>query len=80
MKRSALVGLLLACSFLNVSAQRAQRVERPVPFKLGEQLTFDVPWSSYITAGAATMTVKEKKPSFNSMAYYIVAEGRPTPL
>ncbi len=77
MKRSAVLVLLLACSFLNVSAQR---VERPVPFKVGEQLTFDVSWSSYITAGTATMTVKEKKPSFNSTAYYIVAEGRPTAL
>jgi len=26
------------------------------------------------------VTVKEKKPSFNSTAYYVVAEGRPTPL
>jgi hypothetical protein len=31
-------------------------------------------------AGTGTTTVKENKPSFNSTAYYIVAEGRPTPL
>ena len=55
-------------------------VERPVPFKIGETLTYDVSWSSYVTAGTAVMTVMEKKPSFNSLAYYIVAEGRPTPL
>ncbi len=61
-------------------AQAPQRSERPVPFKVGETLTFDVSWSTYLTAGTATATVKEKKPSFNSTAYYVVAEGRPTPL
>jgi len=80
---------------LTLSAQRARRpaakagkaapapkarTERAVPFAVGETLTYDVSWSSYVTAGTATATVKEKKPSFNSTAYYIVAEGRPTPL
>ncbi len=37
-------------------------------------------WSSYVTAGSATMTVQEKKPSYGSVAYYIFAEGQPTPL
>jgi hypothetical protein len=49
-----------------------------VPFKIGETLTYDVSWSTFLTAGTAVTTVKEKKPSFNSTAYYIVAEGRPT--
>src|SRR5262245_20404618 len=62
------------------ATRAAARVERPVPFKIGETLTYDVSWSSYVTAGTAVATVKEKKPSFNSSAYYIVAEGRPTPL
>jgi len=61
-------------------AGAAPRIERPVPFKLGETLNWDVSWSSYLTAGSAISTVREKKPSFNSTAYYIVAEGRPTPL
>lgn len=56
------------------------RTERTVPFKVGETLNYDVSWSSYLTAGTAVMAVKEKKPSFTSTAYYIVAEGRPTPL
>jgi hypothetical protein len=51
-----------------------------VPFKVGEVLEFDIGWSSFVTAGNATVSVKEKKPSFGSTAYYIVAEGRPTPL
>jgi hypothetical protein len=61
-------------------APAAPRTERPVPFKMGEVLTYDVSWSSYVTAGTATVTVREKRPSFGSTAYYIVAEGRPTPL
>jgi hypothetical protein len=52
----------------------------PVPFAPGETLTYDVSWSSYITAGTATLSVKERRPSYGSEAYYIIAEGRPTPL
>jgi hypothetical protein len=55
----------------------APRSERLVPFKIGETLTYDVSWSTFLTAGTAVAPVKEKKPSFNSTAYYIVAEGRP---
>lgn len=52
-----------------------------VPFKVGETLTFDVSWSSYMVAGTATSTVRERRPSSaNSSAYYIVAEGKPIPL
>jgi hypothetical protein len=58
----------------------APKKEMSVPFKAGEVLTYDVSWSSYLTAGAATVSVKEKKPSYGSTAYYIVAEGRPTTL
>src|SRR4051794_29953429 len=61
-------------------APRAASVERPVPFKVGETLTYDVSWSALITAGTAVVGVKEKRPSHNSTAYYIVAEGRPTTL
>jgi hypothetical protein len=56
------------------------RIERPVPFHVGETLTYDVSWSSYVSAGTAVVAVKEKKPSFDSTAYYIVAEARPAPL
>jgi len=54
--------------------------EKPVPFKAGETLDFDIGWSSFVTAGTAEIVVKEKKPSYGSTAYYIVAEGRPTPI
>ena len=58
----------------------APKTERPVPFRAGEVLAYDVSWSSYVTAGTATVTVREKRESYGSTAYYIVAEGRPTPL
>jgi hypothetical protein len=52
-----------------------------VPFRTGERLSYDISWSSFITATAATATVavREKRPAYGSVAYYIVAEGQPTP-
>lgn len=74
MKGWWLPGLLAAL------AMTAVPTERPVPFRPGETLTFDVSWSDFLTAGTATVTVRDKRPSFDSVAYYIVAEGRPTAL
>ncbi len=54
--------------------------EKVVPFRAGESLTYDVSWSDTLTAGSATLTVREKRPSFGSTAYYMVAEGRPSSL
>lgn len=52
-----------------------------MPFRVGESLSFDVSWSNYLVAGTATSRVVEKRQgSYNSTAYYIVAEGRPIPL
>jgi hypothetical protein len=58
----------------------AGRIERTVPFRTGETLTYDVSWSTFLVAGTVATTVKEKRPSLDSTAYYIVAEARPTPL
>jgi hypothetical protein len=57
-----------------------QAREAAVPFNVGETLTYDVSWSSFLVAGTATSRIVEKKPSFNRTAYYIVVEGRPVPL
>jgi uncharacterized protein DUF3108 len=54
--------------------------ERTVPFAAGELLTYDVSWSNFLTAGSATVAVKEKRPSNGSVAYEIIADGRPTSL
>ena len=56
------------------------RGEVRVPFRPGEMLTFDVSYSNYVSAGTVTMQVQAKRPSYNSVAYYVVAEARPTPL
>ena len=83
MRRIIVVALTLTAlgpSMLGAQRDGGKRVERPVPFKIGETLTYDVSWSSFITAGTAAATIKEKKASFDSTAYYIVAEGRPTPI
>ena len=80
---AAMLGLagLASLAASPASAQRAvPRSEPAVPFKAGERLTYDVSWSSVLVAGTATATVVEKKPSSNSTAYYIVAEGRPLPI
>jgi hypothetical protein len=58
----------------------APRTERPVPFGVGEVLTYDVSWSSFVTAGTATAAVTDKVADDGSSVYVIVAEGRPTPL
>src|SRR5687768_18577771 len=81
MKR--VVVLLLVCvAAVSVSAQTRPQPKRehPVPFKPGEVLEFAIGWSTFVTAGTATVAVKEKKPSYGSTAYYIIAEGRPTSL
>jgi|KBSMisStandDraft_5_1062788.scaffolds.fasta_scaffold145310_3 Protein of unknown function (DUF3108) len=54
--------------------------EAAVPFSVGETLTYDVGWSTFLVAGSAISRVVEKRPSSNSSAYYIVAEGRPLPI
>jgi hypothetical protein len=58
----------------------APRQEKPVPFKPGEVLTYDVSYSGAVSAGEVTLSVREKRPSYSSLAYYIVAEGMPTGL
>lgn len=61
-------------------AAPAPKQEAAVPFRVGETLTFDVAWSNYLVAGTATSRVVDKRPAYNSTAYYLVAEGKPIPL
>jgi Protein of unknown function (DUF3108) len=62
------------------TAPAKPRGEVRVPFQAGEHLTYDVSYSNYVSAGTVTMHVQAKRPSYNSVAYYVVAEARPTPL
>jgi hypothetical protein len=64
---------------LMILAPHAASAPRTVPFRAGETLTYDVSWATFLVAGTVVMTVKDRKPSFDSTAYYIVAEARPAP-
>src|SRR5947208_2960131 len=61
------------------AARTAIRTEPRVPFAPGERLSYDISWASSLTAGTAVMSVQDKKASYGSIAYYIVAHGQPTP-
>lgn len=67
--------LALMSSPRSLEAQRAAAApsEAPVPFKVGETLSYDVSWSAVLVAGNATARVVENKGN----AYAIVVEGRP---
>jgi hypothetical protein len=56
------------------------KVEAIVPFRVGERLSYAISWSSFITAATATVSVRDKKLAYGSLAYSLVAEGRPTPV
>jgi hypothetical protein len=79
-----IVWLAAAVAPASIGAQslpaRKPTTERPVPFAVGETLEYDVSWSSFLTAGSATLKVQEKKPAYGSRAYYIYGEGRPVSL
>jgi hypothetical protein len=75
MTRLLLVGAALAGG---VAIAAPPRANRPVPFKVGETLTYAVSWSSYLTAGTATAQVAATTPA--PASYVIVAEGRPISL
>jgi uncharacterized protein DUF3108 len=67
--------LALMSSPWSLDAQRATGAPReaPVPFKVGETLSYDVSWSAVLVAGNATARVVENK----DRAYALIVEGRP---
>lgn len=77
--RFQIVAALVAAAVLAIPAGPTAQTDRPVPFKVGETLTFDVSWTSFVTAGTATLAVKERRAmGAGRSAYYLVAEGVPT--
>jgi len=87
---SAALALVLALALPAAGAAQAARprpgpavkprAERAVPFAVGETLTYDVAWSSFLVAGSATVTVRERRQAGGSTSWVIVAEGQPIPL
>jgi len=71
-----LPALVLALA-VTAGAPSAQ-ADRPVPFKAGEVLTYDVSWTTFLTAGSMTMSVKERQVGAGGARYYLVAEGAPS--
>lgn len=51
-----------------------------VPFKVGERLTYDVTWSTFLVAGTAYATVAARVDGGGAPAYHLIADGRPIPL
>ena len=51
-----------------------------MPFAVGETLTYDVTYSSYLVAGTAVSRVASRRTISGSSSYYIVVEGRPIPM
>jgi hypothetical protein len=77
--RATAVAALAAAVALTSPAAPSAQADRPVPFKVGETLTFDVSWTSFVTAGTATLAVKERRAMGpGKSAYYLVAEGVPS--
>jgi hypothetical protein len=50
--------------------------DRAVPFRVGETLEYDVSWSSFLTAGTATLSVRGTRTTGKSTAYHLHADGR----
>lgn len=70
---------LLAAVWMLAPASPTAQADTPVPFKAGESLTYDVSWTTFITAGQATLSVKERRPAGAGTArYYLIAEGQPS--
>jgi hypothetical protein len=56
----------------------APKADASVPFRVGEVLTYDVSWSRTVSAGTATLSVKDKLSlAGGQTAYDIVAEAKP---
>src|SRR5262245_23649284 len=62
------------------SSAAAPGRDATVPFKVGERLTYDVTWSTFLVAGTAYATVAARQDGGGGPAYQIVADGRPVPL
>lgn len=82
--KTAALGLAVLASLSPPPSLLAQRAVVPgevaVPFKVGETLTYDVSWSSFLVAGTATARVVEQRTSPPGTAYAIVVDGRPVSL
>src|SRR5688572_26210795 len=80
--RAWLVLVMVAASALSpvMRLAAAQGRDAAVPFKVGERLTYDVTWSTFLVAGTAYATVAARVGDQGAPAYHLIADGRPIPL
>ncbi|GMV22306.1 MAG: DUF3108 domain-containing protein [Vicinamibacterales bacterium] len=77
--RSISAALLVAALLIVTPRGPSAQADLPVPFKAGEALTYDISWTTFVTAGQATLSVKERRPLGGGRSgYYLVAEGQPS--
>ena len=71
--------LIITAALVATTSTPTAQADLPVPFKAGEALTYDVSWTTFLTAGQATLSVKERRTAGAGRAqYYLVAEGQPS--
>lgn len=79
-KRSIAAALfIITGAVVATTVSPTAQADRPVPFKAGESLVYDVSWTTFLTAGQATLSVKERRSAGAGRSqYYLVAEGQPS--
>ena len=86
MRPLVVLAMVAASAFAPVTGLRSQPAaaqagrDAAVPFKVGERLTYDVTWSTFLVAGAAYATVAARLDDPGGPAYHLIADGRPIPL
>ena len=75
----ALLAATVVAPAMRLRAQPSGR-DAAVPFKVGERLTYDVTWSTFLVAGTAYATVAARVDGGGAPAYHLIADGRPIPL
>lgn len=79
MRRVLIVAAAVAASASLGTAQSARK-DASVPFGVGETLTYDVTYASYLTAGTAISKVEGRRDTSGGSSYHITVEGRPVPM
>ncbi len=86
MRPLVVLAMVAASAFAPAAGLRSQPAaaqagrDAAVPFKVGERLTYDVTWSTFLVAGAAYATVAARLDDQGGPAYHLIADGRPIPL
>jgi hypothetical protein len=80
MRPLIVLAIVAASAFAPAAQSGAPGRDAAVPFKVGERLTYDVTWSTFLVAGTAYATVAARVDGTGGPAYHIIADGRPIPL